>query len=320
MDLVITDKTKGFAASIYQFYMREMEREDKTKEREKEKEKAKDSEYVGEVKKRIHLKLKISRPNYGFETMYGYQTIMFFVDESGNQFTWKTGSPFEGSPGDWFDVSATIKDHKEYKGTKQTVLTHVKVLKDYSEEKGEQKNESSDAVALAYRIEKDGNKIIGWHGTRGVFDGPLTTNKAGQTDWGFYGKGVYFANSRSVARGYANAGNGMLIQARLDMKNPFIMDTRTPEKQRESSNKLKKMGAKLDSHGYPKDKRHAGLLTSLLKKRGYDGMIIYGQGIEYVVFSPSQIEEISREEVSPSSRQDESSFRPLTLSDLRDRA
>jgi len=121
-----------------------------------------------------------------------------------------------------------------------------------------------------------------------------------------------------VARGYANAGNGMLIKARLDMQKPFIMDTRTPEKRGTSARKLREMGAKIDSHGYPKDKRHAAKLTGLLKKRGYDSMIVYRQGVKYVVFSPSQIEEISREEIDPSSRQDESSSpKTLTLADLR---
>lgn len=171
---------------------------------------------------------------------------------------------------------------------------------------------------MAYRIQKDDGKIIGWHGTRGVFEGPLTTKKTGQTDWGFYGKGVYFANSESIARGYAYAGNGMLIKAKLDLKNPFIMDTRGPQQRRKSADKLRKMGAKLDSYGYPKDKRHAAKLTGLLKKRGYDGMIVYGQGVEYVVFNPSQIEEISRKRVNPLPQQDESSSpRTLTLADLR---
>jgi len=323
MDQIVVDKTKGFAASIYQFYMRELEREDKLKERENPKEKPKNSEYVGEVGKRMDLKLKISRPSYGFDSMYGYMSIMFLADENGNQFTWKTATPIEGEPGDWFDVKATVKNHEEYKGTKQTVLTRVKVVDSKPKTEGFDisENESVEAVPMAYRVEKENGKIVGWHGTRGVFEGPLNVKKAGQTDWGFYGKGVYFANSKSVANGYANAGNGMLIKALLDIKKPFIVDTRTPEKRRESSKKMKDMGIKLDSYGYPKDKRHAESLTKTLKKSGYDGMIVYGQGIEYVVFNPSQIEEISRQEVNSSVRQDESSSpRSLTLADLRDQA
>lgn len=80
MDQVLSKKKIGLAASIFQFYMRELEREEKQRERAKEQEKAKNSEWVGEIKKRVDLKLKISRPNYGFESMYGYMTIMFFVD------------------------------------------------------------------------------------------------------------------------------------------------------------------------------------------------------------------------------------------------
>lgn len=313
MDQVLGVKKIGLAASIYQFYMREFEKEDK--EREKGQDKAKGSEWVGEPGKRMDLKLKISRASISFDTMYGPMSIVFFVDENGNQFTWKTSSPLDGEPGNWFDVKATVKEHGEYKGTKQTVLTRVKVIKDYSAEAetGSEANKQNEA----YEIDNEDGKIIAWHGTRGVFDGPLDVKKAGQTDWGFYGKGVYFANSENVARGYALAGNGMLIKAKLDLANPFVMDTRTNEKRQASANKLRKMGAKLDSAGYPKDQRHADKLTNILKKNGYDGMIVYGQGVEYVVFDPRDIEEISRERMAKISEDTDVTKANLTLADLR---
>jgi len=99
------------------------------------------SEYIGEVGKRLKgLKLTIT-----FETEFCYhkgswdERVSFFytmVDEQGNIFTWKASSPIgividdkwnHLGKGDTVVLDGTVKEHKEYKGDKQTVLTRCKV-------------------------------------------------------------------------------------------------------------------------------------------------------------------------------------------------
>ena len=101
--------------------------------------------YFGEIGKRYELNLTLKR-EYSFVSHYGYREqenyIYTMEDENGNVFVWKTtsviGMDDVDKKGNWtfngvhkndsFKCKATVKDHSEYKGTKQTVLTRVKVL------------------------------------------------------------------------------------------------------------------------------------------------------------------------------------------------
>lgn len=91
------------------------------------------SEWIGEVGERIDMELTLSHVasweqnkycGYGTEFMYLYT----FKDDKGNELVWKT-TCFElcHSEGKKFQIRGTIKEHSEYKGTKQTVLTRCKV-------------------------------------------------------------------------------------------------------------------------------------------------------------------------------------------------
>lgn len=111
------------------------------------------SEYIGEAGKRLTLRLTLKNEytytDYAF-SYYGTEKYIYtFEDADGNVFVWKTGSllgydyevtvetkkgtrsdiRFDGvRKGDSAEIKATVKDHSEYKGTKQTVLTRVKVI------------------------------------------------------------------------------------------------------------------------------------------------------------------------------------------------
>lgn len=62
-----------------------------------------------------------------FETIYGPEALYLMGDADGNAFTWKTKSrPDNFREGDIMSVRAKVKGHDEYKGVKQTVLSHVK--------------------------------------------------------------------------------------------------------------------------------------------------------------------------------------------------
>lgn len=98
------------------------------------------SEYVGEVGKRmknIKLTFKGSRTWETHFTYYGEtQYLHKFEDENGNALVWKTSNPLDKIVDDKYvrinedeeiTVAATVKEHSEYDGIKQTVLTRVKI-------------------------------------------------------------------------------------------------------------------------------------------------------------------------------------------------
>lgn len=64
----------------------------------------------------------------GFDTAFGYKTVLSFCDEEGNALVWKTQTPPRGLVvGSTYSLMATVKDHGEYSGDKQTEITRTKV-------------------------------------------------------------------------------------------------------------------------------------------------------------------------------------------------
>lgn len=99
------------------------------------------SEWQAEPKKRIDLELTLVRVN-SFERpayTYGTETVRIFTlaDDEGNCYVWKTTGYLEtygeddrytfAKPGDKVTMRATVKEHGEWNGIKQTVLTRCKV-------------------------------------------------------------------------------------------------------------------------------------------------------------------------------------------------
>lgn len=89
-----------------------------------------ESKHVGTVKERVELNLKIERISY-FDSQYGYNTVTTWVftmvDENGNCFLYKGSKHLNRREGDSIKLKATIKEHSEYKGRKQTVIQRPKV-------------------------------------------------------------------------------------------------------------------------------------------------------------------------------------------------
>lgn len=104
------------------------------------------SNYVGKIKERITVQVSL-KCEFNYEkpsfSGWGYDnhTIYIMEDAEGNVFKWDTTSAlgidsFDGefhvfkgvNRNDKFTMKATIKDHKEYKGTPQTVVNRVKVI------------------------------------------------------------------------------------------------------------------------------------------------------------------------------------------------
>lgn len=87
------------------------------------------SEYIGEVGKRMTVKVTLVK-SFSFENYYSYYPtesyIHNFIDEAGNVFIWKT---VKAVPSDSRRIilTGTVKEHSDYKGVKQTILTRCKI-------------------------------------------------------------------------------------------------------------------------------------------------------------------------------------------------
>ena len=85
------------------------------------------SEYVGEIGDREVFELTIQKA-IGLEGMYGHSTMHIMEDTVGNVFVWNTASKTL-EVGKTYKMKGTVKDHREYRGVKQTVLTRCTLIK-----------------------------------------------------------------------------------------------------------------------------------------------------------------------------------------------
>ena len=100
---------------------------DKAMERERqiisEKENEKNSEYVGNVGDRVTIEIADHKVITSWETEWGMTMIHKITDTNGNIYTWKTS---KGIDDKIKKIVGTIKDHIEYYGAKQTVITRCR--------------------------------------------------------------------------------------------------------------------------------------------------------------------------------------------------
>jgi hypothetical protein len=121
----VSSKRFGFLASLIPAYQRHLGFE---AEKKRKLESQKDSEFVGEEKKRmifedlevVFIKL--------IDTAYGTSTMIKFIDPDGNNLVWfGSGSITEYNVGEKYTVKATVKKHDTYNGINQTVINRVKL-------------------------------------------------------------------------------------------------------------------------------------------------------------------------------------------------
>ena len=79
------------------------------------------SEYVGSVGERLTLTLAVTAAR-SIDGYYGHSTAHTMEDENGNVFVWITGAK-NWPVGAIKTIKGTVKEHKEYKNVKQTILT-----------------------------------------------------------------------------------------------------------------------------------------------------------------------------------------------------
>lgn len=90
------------------------------------------SEHMGEVGEKIertviYIHTASWENGYGGYWNTGVTNLHTFKDEQGNIFIWKTDKFIEADYGTKMTIKGTVKEHSEYKGTKQTVLTRCKI-------------------------------------------------------------------------------------------------------------------------------------------------------------------------------------------------
>lgn len=85
--------------------------------------------YFGAIGDKVCLDLTFKNVFF-YDTQFGGMCIYIFEDAEGHQFKWNTSSGFNSSleEGEHIKVNATIKEHSEYKGIKQTVLIRCKMV------------------------------------------------------------------------------------------------------------------------------------------------------------------------------------------------
>jgi hypothetical protein len=119
---LVPDFKRGYLIYLAFKFLRYWERKDQINMEEELK---KASNYVGVIGDKIETEVMYYRSTH-FETMYGSMYMHFFKDNQGNVFVWGTGKNPEFDEGEYIKIKAKIKDHREYRGTKQTFINYVK--------------------------------------------------------------------------------------------------------------------------------------------------------------------------------------------------
>lgn len=113
----VNSRNLPLAVSAVGSYLRYFEAQERRKER---KEMA--SEWQGEVGKRMRGLLLEVYTVKCWDSQFGTVTFVGFKDTSGNIYTWKASKFLDVERGQKYLVTGTVKEHAEYKGSKQTTL------------------------------------------------------------------------------------------------------------------------------------------------------------------------------------------------------
>lgn len=139
-------KLFGYACSMINSYRKHVEKE---LEIERKKIQFGESDHVGEIKERLkNIEVTCIYKNQ-FQSDYndGIVTFYVWVDSDDNKLTtYYSGYKWEMEQGEKATIDGTVKAHKEYKGTKQTVLTRVSVRDIRASEESEIEDKVNDFI------------------------------------------------------------------------------------------------------------------------------------------------------------------------------
>lgn len=115
-------KDIGILVSLVPTYLREVEY---NKKKAVEKKQATQSSYQGEVGNKITFQTSNIKVLSYNDDIYGSHFFYQLTDKNNNVYVWSTGKDLDLEKN--YLVTGVVKDHKEFRGTKQTVVTRCKV-------------------------------------------------------------------------------------------------------------------------------------------------------------------------------------------------
>jgi hypothetical protein len=119
---------------------------------------AKVSEYVGTVKQRVTKTVTLSFVT-GWDTAFGYTTLLKFVTDAGEVLVWKASRTNLGrfDMGKRYLLTGTVKAHTEYRGVKQTQVLRCKLVEVHPGEP-----EVTTLEAIEPKVEWDAERYAGF--------------------------------------------------------------------------------------------------------------------------------------------------------------
>ncbi len=82
--------------------------------------------FLGEVGQKLSADVTITKITT-YDSMYGTGYIYSMMDTSGNTLVWFASRGHGYNEGNTVKITGTVKEHKEYHGVNQTVLTRCKI-------------------------------------------------------------------------------------------------------------------------------------------------------------------------------------------------
>ena len=124
--LEYSDHSKtGLLVSLFPAYDRELEQQVKRLKKEKEwEQEAITSNYIGCVGDRIQIDVQEVKCISSWDTEFGITYLYKITDKCGNVFVWKSSKYLDDQVQ---TIKGTVKDHREFRGTKQTEITRCRV-------------------------------------------------------------------------------------------------------------------------------------------------------------------------------------------------
>lgn len=106
-------------------YKRHLEKVARDAEREAKRAAEMVSEYQGKVGERLTIDVASAELVTSWDGYYGWTGLYKFIDNDGNVYMWysSSGQRTDGAT----SITGTVKEHSEYRGVKQTVLTRCKI-------------------------------------------------------------------------------------------------------------------------------------------------------------------------------------------------
>ena len=104
----------------------ELERKERVAKREAEQADLKKSIYLGEINDRMTFEIESWKALTSWETEWGVTVLYRFIDINGNVIIWKS-SKYIADEKEISKLTGTIKEHKDFNGVKQTIVTRCKV-------------------------------------------------------------------------------------------------------------------------------------------------------------------------------------------------